>query len=576
MAPFDFQAHDTFFIVGHLHYVLIGGTRLPDRRRPLLLLPARHRQEAVRAARADRVLADVRRLQRHVPADAPHRPARHAAPRLHLSGRPRLRHAEPGLEHRRVHPRAPASLVVRLGCRPAQGASSRTPSAIRGTPARSSGWRRCRASRGACARSRRSTAAIRCGTSRTSCATSTRGASTCPTPRRAGARRSSRRAIDAQPVQCLRLPASTLRHAARRAVHRRRLHLLAPFTGGGRRSSAPCSRSASIVTWLWTGTALIPGEADEGRRPRPHAAALRLGTGVGRLVGDVHHDAGRSDGVRQPRVRLLLLLDGPRRTFRPIRPPGPGVCWPSIALGAARSARGCSRCSRGAGTGATRAAWFYAALAAAAVLAAAGGGGAARRAVAHRTRSRRRTSIAATVWILVIWTAAHVARRHHHAALLRRAPARGPHDRAARHGHRERHALLALRRAHRRRSPSRSSRASRWWHEATADRDRTTPDRDSLWLLTIAPAIWAAHFLLVLRHRRDLVREVRAAGRPARRRPDGDRVVHGGRARRRSRSSAGRASGGISSRHGSHDARPRLRPRTGTASSALRRCCCRG
>jgi cytochrome c oxidase subunit I+III len=29
VAPFDFQAHDTFFVVGHLHYVLIGGTIFP-------------------------------------------------------------------------------------------------------------------------------------------------------------------------------------------------------------------------------------------------------------------------------------------------------------------------------------------------------------------------------------------------------------------------------------------------------------------------------------------------------------------------------------------------------------------
>jgi cytochrome c oxidase subunit I+III len=29
VAPFDFQAHDTFFVVGHLHYVLIGGTVFP-------------------------------------------------------------------------------------------------------------------------------------------------------------------------------------------------------------------------------------------------------------------------------------------------------------------------------------------------------------------------------------------------------------------------------------------------------------------------------------------------------------------------------------------------------------------
>ncbi|QEG33368.1 cytochrome c oxidase subunit I [Bythopirellula goksoeyrii] len=29
IAPFDFQAHDTFFVVGHLHYVLVGGTVFP-------------------------------------------------------------------------------------------------------------------------------------------------------------------------------------------------------------------------------------------------------------------------------------------------------------------------------------------------------------------------------------------------------------------------------------------------------------------------------------------------------------------------------------------------------------------
>ena len=71
-----------------------------------------------------------------------------------------------------------------------------------------------------------------------------------------------------------------------------------------------------LLTWLWTGTAEIPEKPtkDVGR-----GLTLPLyvsGPGRRRLVGDVHHHDRRRDRIRQPGLRLLLLLDdpsGPRR-----------------------------------------------------------------------------------------------------------------------------------------------------------------------------------------------------------------------------------------------------------------------
>ncbi len=85
LAPFDWQAHDTYFIVAHLHYTLIGGMLFPVVAGIYYFYPAiTGRRLSDRLGRTAFWLM-LRRLQRHLRADAPDRPARHAAARLHLS-----------------------------------------------------------------------------------------------------------------------------------------------------------------------------------------------------------------------------------------------------------------------------------------------------------------------------------------------------------------------------------------------------------------------------------------------------------------------------------------------------------
>ncbi len=129
--------------------------------------------------------------------------------------------------------------------------------------------------------------------------------------------------VDATPVQCLRIAGPTFITLAA-AVFVGGVFVLATYKAycGRRRQRSPGAGNDPHLAV--DRNRRNSGEGDQGRRPRADAAALCVGTRLGGLVGHVHHDARCLHRLRLAGVRLLLLLDTAREF--PARPgswPGP-------------------------------------------------------------------------------------------------------------------------------------------------------------------------------------------------------------------------------------------------------------
>jgi hypothetical protein len=76
--------HDTYFVVAHFHYVLIGGAVFPLLGASTYWFPKITGRMMSERARASGISGCLHRLQRRLLPDAHPRPAGHAAARLHL------------------------------------------------------------------------------------------------------------------------------------------------------------------------------------------------------------------------------------------------------------------------------------------------------------------------------------------------------------------------------------------------------------------------------------------------------------------------------------------------------------
>src|SRR5688500_10683910 len=210
-------------------------------------------------------------------------------------------------------------------------------------------------------------------------------------------------AVDALPVQCLRLGGNTFVTLVA-ALCTGGIFIFSTFHWWWLALASTVLALASIATWLWTGTAEIPEKPEKN-------------VGLG-LTLPIYVSGPTSVGWWGMFITMLGIVTAFISlvfgyffywTARPDFPPdpagGPGVRWPVLALVLLAGAWLCTVLARRCNRRDARA-WFYAWLAAAMLIA--GCGAAALIAGPWLTGlDPRRHVYGAIVWILVVWCAAH-------------------------------------------------------------------------------------------------------------------------------------------------------------------------
>ena len=108
MFPVDWQLNETYFVVAHIHFVLIGGAVFPIFAAIYYWFPKITGRMLSERPRQAELLADVLRHPGHLPDPARDRPRRHAAARVRVRQRGQPGALQPDLDGRLVHPRVAA------------------------------------------------------------------------------------------------------------------------------------------------------------------------------------------------------------------------------------------------------------------------------------------------------------------------------------------------------------------------------------------------------------------------------------------------------------------------------------